>query len=109
MKEPALKNNRFKTLEFKETSWTNKSKNIGEYIFRRISLDQSNKDLQNIRPVHQMSKLVITSYEINSYVDDYLKMVDRRTYNISAKKINLKSSHKNSELNNDLHKYLGHS
>ena len=76
MKKPALRKNRFQSINFQETDWTASSKNIGEYIFRRISMDQSNKKLQEVRPRHIMSQLIINSSEINSYVNDYLKMVD---------------------------------
>lgn len=109
MKKPALRKNRLKTLEFNETNWTKKSKNIGEYIFRRLSLDQSNTNLQNIRPIHQMSKLVITSKEINSYVNDYLKMVDKRRNTEYVEKINAKLFRNSSELDIDFPDYLGHS
>ena len=81
MKKPALRQNRFSKNQFKETEWTKTSKNIGEYIFRRISLDQSSKEIQNIRPRHQMSQLFITSKEINMYVNDYLKMMDNKSKN----------------------------
>ena len=81
MKKPALRQNRFSKNQFKETEWTKSSKNIGEYIFRRISLDQSSKEIQNIRPRHQMSQLFITSKEINMYVNDYLKMMDNKRKN----------------------------
>ena len=84
MKKPALREKRFQSTNFQETEWTSSSKNIGEYIFRRISLDQSNIKLQEIRPRHIMSKLIINSAEINSYVNDYLKMVDRRNNNINT-------------------------
>ena len=84
MKKPALREKRFKSINFQETKWTSSSKNIGEYIFRRISMDQSNKKLQEIRPRHIMSQLIINSSEINSYVNDYLKMVDRRNSNIKS-------------------------
>ncbi len=81
MKKPALRNNRFQKQEFKETNWTSTSNNLGEYIFRRISIDQSDKNLQNIRPRHIMSQLIINSKEINQYVEDYLKMVELRNNN----------------------------
>ena len=81
MKKPALRNNRFQKQEFEETNWTSGSKNLGEYIFRRISIDQSDKSLQNIRPRHIMSQLIINSKEINQYVEDYLKMVELRNNN----------------------------
>ncbi len=82
MKKPALRKNRFQSINFQETDWTASSKNIGEYIFRRISIDQSNKKLQDVRPRHIMSQLIINSSEINAYVNDYLKMVDRRNNDI---------------------------
>lgn len=81
MKKPALRKNRFKTPEFSETKWTSSSKNVGEYIFRRISLDQSNKKLQDCRPRHIMSQLIVNSKEINQYVNDYLNMMDNRNKN----------------------------
>ena len=81
MKKPALRENRFTKTNFTETEWTASSKNIGEYIFRRISIDQSNKKMQEVRPRHIMSQLIINSSEINSYVDDYLRMVDRKNNN----------------------------
>ena len=81
MKKPALRQNRFSKNQLKETEWTKTSKNIGEYIFRRISLDQSSKEIQNIRPRHQMSQLFITSKEINMYVNDYLKMMENKSKN----------------------------
>ena len=81
MKKPALRNNRFQRLYFEETNWTSSSKNLGEYIFRRISIDQSDKDLQNIRPRHIMSQLIINSKEINQYVEDYLRMVELKNNN----------------------------
>ena len=81
MKKPALRENRFKKIEFTETVWTASSKNIGEYIFRRISIDQSNKKLQDVRPRHIMSQLIINSSEISTYVNDYLKMLDLKNNN----------------------------
>ena len=85
MKKPALRNDRFKSSTFNDTNWTSSSKNIGEYIFRRISLDQSNKKLQEIRPRHILSQLIINSDEINEYVNDYLQMIERRNKNIGLK------------------------
>ena len=82
MKKPALREKRFQPTNFQETEWTASSKDIGEYIYRRISIDQSNKKLQEIRPRHILSQLIINSSEINAYVNDYLKMVDRRNNNI---------------------------
>ena len=76
MKKAALRKNRFKKSEFTETEWTKKSKNLGEYVFRRISIDQSDKSLQEVRPRHILSKLIISSSEIQSYVCDYLAMVE---------------------------------
>ena len=84
MKKSALREKRFQPTNFQETEWTASSKNIGEYIFRRISIDQSNKKLQDIRPRHILSQLIINSTEINAYVNDYLKMIDRRNKNIEA-------------------------
>ena len=81
MKNPALRKNRFEKPTFIESDWTSSSKNVGEYIFRRISLDQSNKKLQSLRPRHILSQLIINSTEINSYVNDYLFMVERRNKN----------------------------
>ena len=81
MKKPALRENRHKSPQFSETNWTKSSKNIGEYIFRRISLDQSNKKLQDRRPRHIMSQMIINSKEINQYVNDYLKMMDDKNKN----------------------------
>ena len=80
-KKPALRDNRFQKQKFEETNWTSSSKNLGEYIFRRISIDQSDKKLQNIRPRHIMSQLIINSKEINQYVEDYLQMVELRNNN----------------------------
>ena len=84
MKKPALREKRFQPTNFQETEWTSSSKNIGEYIFRRISMDQSNKKLQEVRPRHIMSQLIINSSEINAYVNDYLRMMDRRNNNIKT-------------------------
>ena len=84
MNKPALRGKRFQPTNFQETEWTASSRNIGEYIFRRISMDQSNKKLQELRPRHIMSQLIINSSEINAYVNDYLKMVDRRNNNIET-------------------------
>ena len=84
MKNPAIRAERFQPTNFQETEWTASSKNIGEYIFRRISMDQSNKKLQEVRPRHIMSQLIINSSEINAYVNDYLRMVDCRNNNIET-------------------------
>ena len=109
MKKPALKNNRFKPITFKETNCTIMSKNIGEYIFRRISIDQSNKDLQKERPVHLMSKLVITSNEINNYVNDYLNMIEEKRNNSFIENLNSKLNQNSSKVDIDFPEYLGHS
>ena len=109
MKKPALRKNRFAPIDFKETNWTKSAKNIGEYIFRRISLDQSNKELQNTRPMHLMSKLVITCNEINNYVDDYLQMVDEKSNNAYVEKMSSRINRNSKELNIDFPEYLGHS
>ena len=84
MKKPALREKRFQPTNFQETEWTASSKDIGEYIFRRISIDQSNRKLQDIRPRHILSQLIINSTEINEYVNDYLKMMECRNNNIEA-------------------------
>ena len=104
MKKPALRQNRFSKNQFNETGWTKSSKNIGEYIFRRISLDQSSKEIQNIRPRHQMSQLFITSKEINLYVNDYLKMMDNKSKNNRNAQTDIKNKTNNSKtiLNNHI-------
>ena len=109
MKKPALRKNRFAPVEFKETNWTKNAKNIGEYIFRRISLDQSSKKLQNTRPMHLMSKLLITSNEINHYVNDYLRMVDEKSNNEYIEKMSSRLNRRPKNLNIDFPEYLGHS
>ena len=109
MKKPALRENRFVAVEFKETNWTKSAKNIGEYVFRRISLDQSNKELQRTRPMHLMSKLLITSDEINHYVNDYLKMVDEKSNNEYIEKMSSRLNRRPKNLNIDFPEYLGHS
>ena len=103
MKKPALRNGRFSKNQFKETEWTKSSKNIGEYIFRRISLDQSSKEMQNIRPRHQMSQLFITSKEINLYVNDYLNMMDNRSKNNRNAQTDIKSKTNNNKTILDNH------
>ena len=85
MNKPAIRDDRFLSSEFNETKWTSSSRNIGEYIFRRISLDQSKKELQKVRPRHIMSQLIINSKEINDYVNDYLQMMDDRNKNKKIK------------------------
>ena len=79
MKKPALRERRSSLKDFQETKWTKSSKTVGEYIFRRLSLDQSDKELSRIRPRHHLSKLIISSKEIDIYVKDYLIMMDNRT------------------------------
>ena len=103
MKKPALRKGRFSKNQFKETEWTKSSKNIGEYVFRRISLDQSSKEIQNIRPRHQMSQLFITSKEINMYVNDYLKMMDNKSKNNRNAQTNIKNNKNNSKTILDNH------
>jgi len=78
MEKPALREKRLKSKYFEETKWTKTSKTVGQYIFRRLSLDQSDKELSRIRPRHCQSKLIVSSKEIDIYVNDYLKMVDIR-------------------------------
>ena len=99
MKKSALRKNRFLKIQFEETNWTKSSKNIGEYIFRRISLDQSSKEVQNIRPRHQMSQLFITSKEINMYVNDYLHMMDARSNNKHTASMGSKNKISSVEIN----------
>ena len=84
MKKPALRDNRYSKKDFKETKWTKSSKSLGDYIFRRLSLDQSDKELQNIRPRHMLSKLIVSSTEINIYVNDYLSMLDNAQFNSAS-------------------------
>ena len=103
MKKPALRKGRFSKNQFKETEWTKSSKNIGEYIFRRISLDQSSKEIQNIRPRHQMSQLFITSKEINMYVNDYLRMMDNKSKNNRNAQADIKNKTNNSKTILDNH------
>ena len=107
MKKPALRKGRFSKNQFKETEWTKSSRNIGEYIFRRISLDQSSKEIQNIRPRHQMSQLFITSKEINIYVNDYLKMMDNKSKNNRNSQTDIKNKTNNSKT--ILDNYIAHS
>jgi len=106
MKKPALRNNRFKNRVFSETKWTKSSKSLGEYIFRRLSLDQSDKHLQRIRPRHLMSKLIVSSEEINKYVSDYLAMLEkeRSNYLIDSKS---KTSKNNSVYKTYLNPHVG--
>ena len=78
MKKPALREKRSKSKVFNETNWTKSSKTVGQYIFRRLSLDQSDKELSRIRPRHCQSQLIVSSKEIDMYVSDYLSMVDRK-------------------------------
>ena len=103
MKKPALRKGRFSKNQFKETEWTKSSRDIGEYIFRRISLDQSSKEIQNIRPRHQMSQLFITSKEINMYVNDYLKMMDNKSKNNRNAQTDIKNKTNNSKTILDNH------
>ena len=84
MNKPALRNSRYSKKDFKETKWTKTSKSLGEYIFRRLSIDQSDKELQNIRPRHMLSKLIVSSTEINIYVNDYLSMLDKAQVNSAS-------------------------
>ena len=109
MKKPALRNDRYKSINFEETYWTKSSKNLGEYIFRRISLDQSNKELQNIRPVHLMSKLIITGNEINTYVNDYLNLTEEKRNNSFAEKMSSKLNQSSLDVEIEFPEYLGHS
>ena len=104
MNKPALRKNRFEKPAFKETSWTSSSRDIGQYLFRRISLDQSNKKLQELRPRHIMSQLIVSSKEMNEYVNDYLYMIEKRNKNkaISSSKKAISVS-SNNQVNNQIH------
>jgi len=59
--------------------------------------------------MHLMSKLVITSNEINNYVNDYLKMVDEKSNNAYVEKMSSRINRNSKELNIDFPEYLGHS
>ena len=59
MKKPALRKNRFAPLSLKKQTGQKVQKILAN-IFLEESLDQSNKELQNTRPMHLMSKLLIT-------------------------------------------------
>tara|TARA_B100000886_G_scaffold337194_1_gene297419 strand:- start:1407 stop:1736 length:330 start_codon:yes stop_codon:yes gene_type:complete len=83
MEKPALRTDRYVRRPFMETKWTMSSNSLGEYIFRRLSLDQSDKNLCKVRPRHQLSNLIVTSKEINEYVNDYLAMMDLRRDTVS--------------------------
>ena len=85
MKKSALRTDRYTKKSFMETKWTMSSNSLGEYIFRRLSLDQSDKNLCKVRPRHQLSNLIVTSKEINEYVNDYLAMMESRRDTVSDK------------------------
>ncbi|GIS53803.1 hypothetical protein Ct9H90mP29_08450 [bacterium] len=85
MKKPALREKKSKSKVFKETNWTKSSKTVGQYIFRRLSLDQSDKEISRIRPRHCQSQLIVSSKEIDMYVSDYLNRVDKRKKNQTSK------------------------
>ena len=103
MKKPALRNNRYSKKDFKETKWTKSSKSLGEYIFRRLSLDQSDKELQNIRPRHMLSKLIVSSTEINIYVNDYLSMLDKAQVNSASElHVDIDSENEINYINNNI-------
>ena len=78
MKKPALRKDRFTRETFNETEWTKSSRTAGEYIFRRLSIEQSDKKLNSVRPMHQLSKLIVSSKEIDFYINDYLSMLENR-------------------------------
>tara|TARA_Y100000746_G_scaffold60553_1_gene49202 strand:- start:925 stop:1248 length:324 start_codon:yes stop_codon:yes gene_type:complete len=96
MKKPALRERRSSLKDFQETKWTKSSKSVGEYIFRRLSIDQSDKELSRIRPRHHMSKLIISSKEIDIYVKDYLRMMDNRTESTGEYRSEVKRARSNS-------------
>ena len=93
MKKPALRKNRMKRNSWNETNWTKSSRSVGEYIFRRLSIDQSDKNLSRIRPRHNLSQLIIQSKEIDRYVSDYLALQDSKRTKIISKS-NISSSRK---------------
>ena len=101
MKKPALRKNRMKRNSWTETNWTKSSKSVGEYIFRRLSIDQSDKNLSRIRPRHNLSQLIVQSKEIDRYVSDYLalqeskraKIISKSSINSSRKRLNIASSY----------------
>jgi len=94
MKNPALRKNRMKKNSWTETNWTKSSKSLGEYIFRRLSLDQSDKHLGRIRPRHNLSKLIVQSKEIDRYVSDYLALQESKRVNI-ANQTTIKTNRRN--------------
>ena len=61
------------------------------------------KEIQNIRPRHQMSQLFITSKEINMYVNDYLKMMDNKSKNNRNAQADIKNKTNNSKTILDNH------
>lgn len=87
MKKPALRQNRMKRHKWTETEWTKSSKSLGEYIFRRLSLDQSDKNLNRIRPRHNLSHLIVQSKEIDSYVADYLSLQESKRNNFAGQNV----------------------
>ncbi|MAV69328.1 MAG: hypothetical protein CMG04_00735 [Candidatus Marinimicrobia bacterium] len=101
MKKPALRKNRMKRNSWTETNWTKSSKSVGEYIFRRLSIDQSDKNLSRIRPRHNLSQLIVQSKEIDRYVSDYLalqeskraKIISKKSINSSRERLNIASSY----------------
>tara|TARA_A100000164_G_scaffold107039_1_gene94377 strand:- start:259 stop:576 length:318 start_codon:yes stop_codon:yes gene_type:complete len=101
MKKPALRKNRMKRNSWTETNWTKSSKSVGEYIFRRLSIDQSDKNLSRIRPRHNLSQLIVQSKEIDRYVSDYLalqeskraKIISKNSVNSSRERLNIASSY----------------
>ena len=56
-----------------------------------------------------MSKLVITSNEINNYVNDYLNMIEEKRNNSFIENLNSKLNQNSSEVDIDFPEYLGHS
>ena len=81
MKKPAIRKNRYEKENWIETKWTTDANSLGEYIFRRLSMDQSNKNYSRIRPRHNLSKLIVQSKEIDSYISDYLKLQESKRLN----------------------------
>tara|TARA_B100001996_G_C18417186_1_gene499220 strand:- start:171 stop:488 length:318 start_codon:yes stop_codon:yes gene_type:complete len=94
MKKPALRENRMKKSSWVETNWTKSSKSLGQYIFRRLSIDQSDKELGCIRPRHNLSQLIVQAKEIDKYVSDYFALQESKRSNI-ADTVSVGTNYKN--------------
>ena len=56
-----------------------------------------------------MSKLVITSDEINNYVNDYLNMTEEKRNNSYTERMSNKLNQNSSKVEIEFPEYLGHS